>query len=185
MNDRALRRIVVTGSECTGKTTLAHDLAAHLDVAWVPEQSRAYAESVRRELTVHDVEPIARAQRAAEEAGLAEARRRGDACLVLDTDLVSTVVYARHYYGSCPPWIVDEARIRLGDLYLLCEIDVPWMGDCVRDRPLAREEMHERFRSTLVEFGARPCLVRGLDDARLAASLACIRSTFAELSGWR
>jgi nicotinamide riboside kinase len=174
VNDSAPRRIVVTGSECTGKTTLAHDLAAHLDVAWVPEQSRAYAESVDRELTVHDVEPIARAQRAAEEAGLAEARRRGDACLVLDTDLVSTVVYARHYYGSCPPWIVAEARARRAEVYLLCDIDIPWVGDAVRDRPFAREEMNELFRSALVEFGARPCVIRGLGPERLAAALSCV-----------
>lgn len=168
------RRIVVTGSECTGKTTLARDLAAHLGVAWVPEEARRYAERVARLLTADDVEPIARAQREAEDAAIAAAGTRGDAWLVLDTDLVSTVVYARHYYGSCPDWIVREAKARVGEAYLLCDIDLPWVGDTVRDRPLAREEMHESFRLALREVGIRPCLVQGSGDARLAAAVDCL-----------
>lgn len=168
------RRIVVTGSECTGKTTLARDLAAHLGVAWVPEEARRYAERVARMLTADDVEPIARAQRDAEDAAFDSARARGNAWLVLDTDLVSTVVYARHYYGSCPDWIVREAKARVGDAYLLCDIDLPWVGDSVRDRPLARDEMQESFRLTLRAFGVRPCLVQGTGDARLAAAVDCL-----------
>lgn len=177
----APRRIVVTGPECTGKTTLARDLATHLGVSWIPEQSRAYAESVDRDLTVHDVEPIAVAQRAAEDAGLQLARAQGHECLVLDTDLVSTVVYARHYYGSCPPWIVAAARSRRADLYLLCDIDVPWESDGVRDRPLAREAMHELFRSALAEFGARTCVVHGLGPERLASAITCVEGALPDL----
>ena len=98
-------RIVVTGSESTGKTTLARDLAAHFGAQWVPEQSRSYAERVRRELKADDVAPIASEQIAAEDAALVEAIRTRRRWLFLDTDLLSTVVYARHYYGSCPAWI--------------------------------------------------------------------------------
>jgi hypothetical protein len=34
--------VTVTGSECTGKTTLARDLARHFDAVWVPEFAREY-----------------------------------------------------------------------------------------------------------------------------------------------
>ena len=37
------RRVVLTGSECTGKTTLTADLARHYHVVWVPEYVRSYA----------------------------------------------------------------------------------------------------------------------------------------------
>ena len=40
-------RVVVTGSECTGKTTLAADLAARLSVPWVPEYARQYVAATR------------------------------------------------------------------------------------------------------------------------------------------
>ena len=37
-------RVVVTGSECTGKTTLATELAQHYDTVWVPEFLRQFVE---------------------------------------------------------------------------------------------------------------------------------------------
>ena len=36
------RRVVVTGVECSGKTTLSKQLAAHLGWAWVPEHARTH-----------------------------------------------------------------------------------------------------------------------------------------------
>ncbi|MBI1810179.1 MAG: ATP-binding protein, partial [Gemmatimonadetes bacterium] len=138
------RRLVVTGPESTGKTTLAGALAAQFGAPCLPEAARGYAEARRAEgraLTADDAEPIARAAIAAEDAALAAA----PPLLVLDTDLVSTVVYTRHYYGGAPAWMEDEARGRRGHLYLLCDVDLPWTPDGVRDRPVARRvDDHER-----------------------------------------
>ena len=174
MTDSPVTRLVVTGSESTGKTTLARELATHFGSLWVTEQARIYAERVKRELTAEDVSPIASEQIAAEDAALAEAIRRNIRWLFLDTDLVSTVVYARHYYGSCPAWIEAEARARLGSLYLLCDADIDWTPDTVRDRPHSRETLNAEFRATLAEFGARVCSVRGIGESRMAAALNCI-----------
>jgi NadR type nicotinamide-nucleotide adenylyltransferase len=176
MTERRITRVAVTGSESTGKTTLARDLAAHFGAPWVAEQARAYAARVKRALTAEDVAPIASEQIAAEDAAFAEATRGKGGWLFLDTDLVSTVVYARHYYGSCPAWIEAEARARLADLYLLSDIDVPWSTDAVRDRPNSREELHAAFQAVMSEFKARKCLVRGLGRHRLEAALNCIAS---------
>ncbi len=155
------RRIVVTGGECTGKTTLAAELAARFAIPWLPEASRLRAEQVARregrELTAEDVEPIAQLHCAAEDAAAA----RGPRALVLDADLLSTVVYARHYYGACPAWIEDEARRRLGDLYLLHHPDVPWVSDGVRDRPAERAEVHRAFADLLHGWRAVTVDVRG------------------------
>src|SRR5690349_1745753 len=118
MNAPHVSRIVVTGSESTGKTTLAQQLAAHFNAIWVAEQARTYAERETRPLTAEDVAPIASEQIAAEDAALIEAGHRKVHWMFLDTDLLSTVVYARHYYGACPAWIEAEAKARLGELYL-------------------------------------------------------------------
>jgi NadR type nicotinamide-nucleotide adenylyltransferase len=166
--------VVVTGSECTGKTTLARDLARHFGTLWVPEFARDYFEektaTTGLPLDASDVEPIARGQIAAEDRGIAAARR----IVILDTDLVSTTVYARHYYGACPPWIDQAARDRRADLYLLCDIDVPWVPDRARDRPHMREHMHALFVEAMETLGARYVTIRGGWDERLAEAVAAI-----------
>ena len=164
-------RVVLTGSESTGKTTLARALASRHDTAFSPEFARDYLERKRAPLTVQDVEPIARGQLAAEDQALRAAHR----VLFLDTDLWSTVLYARHYYGSCPAWIEEAARSRQGDLYLLNHADVPWVPDPLqRDRDDRREEMHELFVSGLRELGASVVDVRGPWPDRWATATAAV-----------
>ena len=146
-----MKRVVVTGSECTGKTTLAEHLAACFNTVWVPEYSREYAARRGGLLDDSDVEPIARGQLSLEEEYLAQAHD----ILVLDTDMISTVVYSNHYYGHCPSWIENECRRRMASLYLLLHPDVPWLADGIRDRGESRAEMHELFRNALERFSAR------------------------------
>jgi NadR type nicotinamide-nucleotide adenylyltransferase len=174
MTPAQVLRVVVTGSESTGKTMLARDLADHFGVLWVPEQSRVYAGRVNRPLGADDVSPIASAQIAAEDAALVEAQRRGDRLLFLDTDLLSTVVYARHYYRACPQWIEAETRARRGDLYLVAAIDLPWVPDGIRDRPIHREELNREFRGALAEFQMPSCAVHGFGAERLSMAIRCI-----------
>lgn len=164
-------RVVVTGSECTGKTTLARALAANFGVPWVPEYVREFVERKRGRLEFTDVEAIARGQMASEDALAATAPK----LLVQDTDLLSSVLYSRHYYGDCPPWIEAAAAQRAGDLYLLAGIDVPWVPDgAQRDRPHEREAMHELFRRGLLERGLRFVEVSGSHERRLASAVAVI-----------
>lgn len=166
--------IVLTGAECTGKTGLAARLAARFAVPWVPEAARLYAESAGRDLTAADVEPIARAHLAAAEAARASAGR----LLLFDTDLVSTVVYAEQYYGSCPEWIRAAARARRADLYLLHCPDIPWVPEPGLRAPAdLRPAQHARFRELLAELGARVVEIAGgraERERRAAEAIECL-----------
>ena len=155
------RRVCLTGPECTGKTTLAQQLSRELGVPWIPEFAREHAESCGHELAAADVEPIARGEIANLD------RVSGPA--ILDTDLLSTVVYARHYYGSCPQWIEDEARRRRADLYLLMDTDVDWQPDAARDAGGdAREDLFDAFRAALDELETNWRIVSGNGEERIA-----------------
>jgi NadR type nicotinamide-nucleotide adenylyltransferase len=167
-----VRRVTVTGSESTGKTWLAERLALHFGTVWAREFSREYALHKAAPLDAADVEPIARGQLRGED----EALRQAQGLAVLDTDLVSTVVYAEHYYGRCPPWIAEAARTRLAELYLLCDIDVPWVADPARDRPHARHEIQAAFTAQLERFRAPYVVVRGIWEERERAAIAAIES---------
>jgi NadR type nicotinamide-nucleotide adenylyltransferase len=163
--------VVVTGSECTGKTTLALELAERFGAPCSPEFAREYVDRKGAVLLAGDVEPIAKGQMAAEDAALAAASW----AVVKDTDLVSTVVYARHYYGECSAWIEQAAEARLGDLYLLMHPDVPWVADGLqRDRPAERALLHSLFRQRLSALGARIVDIKGDWPARRALALEAV-----------
>ncbi len=164
-------RICLIGPQSTGKTELARRLAAHFGAVSIPEFAREYAIANPRELTVDDVEPIARGQMNGED----RAAEVGGATLVIrDTDLISTVVYARHYYGACTDWIERAARTRSADLYLLMDVDTPWTDDPVRDSADKRQELFVRFQVALQEFGVPFQIIRGDWNERTRAARAAI-----------
>jgi len=136
-------------------------LAEHFGTTFVPEFSRGYAEARDNKLTYADVEPIARGVMALEPAP------------ILDTDLISTVVYSRYYYGDCPAWIIEEARARRADLYLLMDTDVEWEPGPARDRGgEEREELFDAFRRTLDELETRWVIISGGWEERYQRALA-------------
>jgi NadR type nicotinamide-nucleotide adenylyltransferase len=151
------RRVAIVGSESTGKTLLARELAGYFGTVWVPEFARGYLDAKPAPLDRSDIEPIARGQIETEDRAAREANR----VLVLDTTVLSTVVYAGHYYEWCPEWIRRAAVERRADRYLLTDIDVPWVSDPQRDRPHMREQMHALFRQALESRGLPYVLVRG------------------------
>ncbi|HVX38039.1 MAG TPA: ATP-binding protein, partial [Gemmatimonadaceae bacterium] len=91
-------RVVLTGSESTGKSTLASRLAEHYGAELVPEFVREYAAQRGGVIEFSDHGPIAKGQMALEDAHIARASHM----VVQDTDLLSTVVYCDHYFGMCP-----------------------------------------------------------------------------------
>ena len=163
-------RVCLTGAESTGKTELAKALAAHFRAPFVPEFSREYAERARRTLSYMDVAPIARGQMELEDRLSAGATD----LLILDTDLVSTVVYSRHHFGACPVVVVSLAKKRLADLYLLLDVDVPWVEDPVRDAGTTRDTLHENFCDVLDEFGANVRTIGGTWEERLQMAVQLI-----------
>jgi NadR type nicotinamide-nucleotide adenylyltransferase len=170
--------VVVTGSECTGKTTLAAAIAAQFDVPWSREFVREYVDIRQAPLDAPDVEPIARGQLAAERAAEHAAAAHRSRIVIRDTDLISTTVYSRHYYGMCPEWIEVAARERIGDLYLLLCPDVPWVADGLQrdtSNEDARAQMHALFRDALDAASARVVEIRGDWSERRALAAAAVR----------
>lgn len=169
-------RVVVTGAECTGKTTLAKALAEHYSTPSVPEFARQFVLEKGAAPVYRDVEAIARGQIALEDSVAAGASH----LLIQDTDLLSTVVYSRHYYGD-PGWVEDVLRDRGADLYLLADDEVPWVPDGdQRDRGDQREEMQTFFRRALIERGLRFVEIRGSRDDRSRIAVGAIDELLAD-----
>jgi nicotinamide riboside kinase len=179
-------RVVFTGSESTGKSTIALEVAKHYGVEVVPEFVRAFAEQKGAPIEFRDHGAIARGQIELEDAYIMRAtqisparparpaRPAPPALLIQDTDLLSTVVYCRHYFGGCPAWIEEAAAKRRPDLYLLCETDIPWIADGVRDRGHIRNEMQRLFEDAVNEAKTASASLRGNAGNRLAAAISAI-----------
>ena len=165
-------KVVLTGSESTGKTELARRLGEHFDAPIAEEFVRDYAAAHGGQIEFKDHGPIARGQMASEDAAIARAHD----LVILDTDLVSTVVYCEHYFGRSPEWIETEARARAGDLYLLLTPDIPWQADGVRDRGDRREEMHELFRKKLRDWNLDYVEIGGDRESRFASAVRAMES---------
>jgi NadR type nicotinamide-nucleotide adenylyltransferase len=168
-----MKRVVLTGSESVGKTTLAKRLAEHFGVPYGAEFVRGYAAERGNKLGFNDHGIIAKGQMASEDAAIA----RASDIVILDTDLVSTVVYCEHYFGMCPDWIKEEATKRAGELYLLLKPDIPWVPDGVRDRGTRREEMHGLFADKLAALKLRVVEIGGEGEERFAAAVKAVGAT--------
>lgn len=169
-NAAPMVRIVLTGSECTGKSTLVSMLAEHYAVPYVEEYLREYFIANNGVLTLEDAVPIAKGQLEAELAVEAQQPR----FLLCDTNMLSSAVYNKYYYGTNPEWIESTMAERGYDLYLLCGIDIPWEADGQRDRPEEREYMQGLFRKELESRCTSFVEVQGTRQERFARAVEAI-----------
>ena len=162
-----LIRVVLYGPESTGKTTLAKRLAAYYQTEWVPEYAREYLQDKwNREQEIcqpEDILPIAKGQMALENRRAETARK----LLVLDTNLLVTMVYSQAYYdGYVDPLLEKYAVENEYHLYLLTYIDTPWVADDLRDRPEQREEMFTLFKAALRKYNKPFAVLSGGEEER-------------------
>ncbi len=162
-------RIVLIGAESTGKSTLAAALADARALPQTGEFVRTYVEQLGRPLHADDLDPIAHGQ-------LAEEDRHPDAAAVLhDTNALSTLIYARHYFGATQAWLEEAFAARHYSIYLFCQPDIPWTPDPgQRDSPQARDAQHVLFDTELKRRGLPTVRIAGDKDARLRSALDAV-----------
>lgn len=152
-----VRRVCVFGPESTGKSTLAKDLAEHFHTIAVPEYARTLIESQDGRIEAGDIVRIARGQAASEDALARSANR----VLFCDTDLLLTTIWSHWLFGDCPTEVGRRARERKYDLYLLTDVDVPWVADQVRYLPDDRRNFFDKCESVLKENERQYVVLRG------------------------
>jgi NadR type nicotinamide-nucleotide adenylyltransferase len=128
-----LKKIVVIGPESTGKSTLCEQLAKHYDTLWCPEYAREYLLKNGMDYTYDDLLTIARGQIALEEKIAQSAIDNSP--LFIDTDMYVMKVWCEFVFNKCHRFTLDQIAERKYDLYLLCNTDLPWVKDELREYP--------------------------------------------------
>lgn len=164
------KRVCVFGPESTGKSTLAKNLAAHFRTVFVPEYARTHLEPRDGKIARVDMRMIAAGQAASEDALVYQANR----VLFADTDLLATVIWSHWLFDECDEWIYQQALNRSYDLYLLTDVDVPWVEDAVRYLPKERKSFLEKCQETLDEVNRPYVMISGDWDQRLASAIAAV-----------
>lgn len=169
-----MKRICLHGPESTGKSTLGTRLAAHFGCEVVPEYGRAYCEAHGTDIGMAELVHIAEAQDAMNRGAAIRASELGAPLVVFDTDPLITKVWAKMMFGQSDPWF--DAFKGYADLYLLLDIDLPFVDDGLRVYARREERLHffELCRGILADRGVSFALIRGQGDARFGAALEAI-----------
>jgi NadR type nicotinamide-nucleotide adenylyltransferase len=166
-----MKRIVITGAESTGKSTLAQELSGYYGEPWTTEFVRSYVDELRGELQQHDLKPIAEGQLALEDAALGNAQR----LIIHDTNILSSIIYANYYFNTVMDWVNDAFLERDYSLYLLCMPDIPWEADAgQRESAEARDQLHELFKDSLDILKIPYVEISGTEEERMMQAVHAI-----------
>jgi len=190
-----LKKIVVIGPESTGKSTLCEELAAHYHTAWCPEYAREYLTEHGTNYNFDDLLTIARGQIALEEkySMMYEGRRakgkgqtsdisfiNNQSLLFIDTDMYVLKVWCEFVFGKCHQWIIDQIVSRKYDLYLLCNTDLPWVSDELREYPdlESREKLFHIYKDIMINQNTAWVEISGNYDERLKVAIGAVEKVF-------
>jgi len=159
--------IVITGPESSGKTTLASQLSDYWKMPLVSEVARDYLQE-KESYRQHDLLEIAKQQHNQEQTLLCKSPDR----IICDTDLLVIMIWSEVKYGNCDPWIVStfETSVKqkkIPRLYYLCDFQIPWQADRLRENPDNRDELFDLYLQKLQKYDLDYSIVKGQPKTRL------------------
>jgi len=152
-----MKVLVLTGPESSGKSWLSKEIHANFGGILVGEYVRHFIESEARETCYGDITYIANGQLSWED----EARGKQPRLLILDTHLLSNILWSRTLFGACPMWIEQALLARHYDLHLLLSPEsVAWHDDGQRCQPqLAERQAFFQASHQWLHLHRQPCQV--------------------------
>jgi len=191
-----LKKIVVIGPESTGKSTLCEQLAQHYNTLWCPEYAREYLLEHGTKYDYDDLLTIAKGQIELEnnyiqlvgssESGVqsrtkennAELTTQNSELLFIDTNMYVIKVWCEFVFGKCHQFILDQIAVRKYDLYLLCNIDLQWTPDQLREYPdlEPRQRLYLMYKDLMINQTVPWVDISGNSEQRFSKAILSIDS---------
>lgn len=192
-----IRKIVILGPESTGKSTLCEQLAAHYNAVWVQEYAREYLEKNGTNYTYENLYEIAMGQMEGEQLAVDSWQLAGKSTtddrkpttgephsplaipyspVFIDTDLYVMKVWSEFVFNKCDNRILTQITKRKYDLYLLCNTDLPWVKDNLREYPdlVTREKLFHYYKEEMTEQHVPWVIISGNYEERLAMAIKAV-----------
>ncbi len=171
-----MQKILITGPESTGKSTLAQRLAAYYGMPWVPEYARQYLEGLHRPYVKSDLHRILSGQLASEEQAAQTAPR----LLFCDTGPEVIAIWSAVRFGSVDPPVrmaLQPPQYDYGTI-LLCYPDLPWIADPLREapNPEVRLALFGRYEALLSQLKRPYHIIRGMEEQRMWSAIQRINA---------
>ena len=161
-------RVAITGPESSGKTTLAKMLAEHYKVDYAEEFARDYLTARNGEYNQSDLDTIAKGQL----ESIQNLKR--DKLLLTDTEMLVVKIWSEFRYHTCSPFIMDVYHDQQYDLYILCDVDIAYEEDPLRENPDDRSILFKLYESALKEKGGNYIVCSGDENERFSHAIVAI-----------
>ncbi len=180
----AIKKIVAIGPESTGKSTICTQLAVHFGTRWVPEFAREYLLKHGNQYTYPDLYTIGKGQLQIEDDVIGQMQADQNLIgnkahpLFIDTDLYVIKVWGEFVFDNCDNRILNEIVRRSYDLYLLCNPDLPWEKDELREYPdyASRERLYHYYKDLLVNQEVPWLEIKGNHQQRLQTAIEAVNA---------
>lgn len=166
-------KVAVIGPESTGKSFLCAALAKHFNTTYVPEYARAYLMKHGSKYNEQDLWNIAQGQIQSEDQIANEVKD----IVFIDTELNVVKVWSEFVFNSCNNKILQEIAKRKYDLYLLCNTDLPWVKDELREYPdlEIRNTLFQYYLDTVVNQDVPFEIISGSHQERVEIGIAAVK----------
>lgn len=175
-----IKKVVIIGPESTGKSTLAEKLAAHYKTTWIKEYAREYLLKNGTDYSFENLLDVAKGQIANEESGVrsSEFGTPNSELVFLDTDMYVMKVWCEFVFDKCHHWIMNRIVERKYDLYLLCNVDLPWVKDELREYPdlVNRQKLYHHYKDIMINQSVPWVDISGGYQERLEKAINAVDS---------
>ena len=175
-----MKKIVIIGPECTGKSTLTNRLAAHYQTEWCPEYAREYLLRNDKNYSYNDLLAIAKGQVSLEDKNAD--KNKGNPYYFIDTDMYVMKVWCEFVFGKCHRFILDQVVERKYDLYLLCNVDLPWVEDELREYPdiETRQKLYNVYKDIMINQSVPWVEIMGTEDERFRRAVDAVEKQWSD-----
>jgi NadR type nicotinamide-nucleotide adenylyltransferase len=178
-----MKKIVIIGPESTGKSTLCEKLADHFHTSWCPEYAREYLMKHGTNYTYDTLLEIAKGQIVLEDKFINQVQSsplttHHSPLLFIDTNMYVMNVWCKFVFGKTHSWILNQVVQRRYDLYLLCNVDLPWVKDELREYPdlARREQLYHIYKEIMIHQSVPWVDISGNYNERLQKAIDAVEN---------